>query len=82
MTVSLAAASIAKVLVDIVRMAFPTRPDWVSPVLALGFGILCAFLLSIANGALISQEMIAQNIIAGILAGGSSVAITELQKRT
>ncbi len=82
LTASLAAASIAKILVDILRMAFPNRPSWVSPVLAIAFGILSALLLSIANGTEITQTMIAQNIIAGILAGGSSVALTEIQKRS
>lgn len=81
-TLSLAAASIAKILVDLVRMAFPNRPQWVSPVLAICFGIFTSLMLSVANGVMIEPQMIAQNVIAGILAGGSSVAITELSKRT
>jgi hypothetical protein len=82
LVLALAAASIAKILVDVVRMAFPdNRPNWVSPVLAVAFGILAAFLMLMSNGEMITQQTIAQTMIAGILAGGSAVGITELGRK-
>lgn len=81
LVLALAAASIGKILVDIVRLAFPDRPNWVSPVLAVLFGILAAFLMFMASGEVLSQQTIAQTVIAGILAGGSAVGITELGRK-
>ena len=82
LVLALAAASIAKILVDVVRMAFPdNRPNWVSTVLAVAFGILAAFLMLMSNGEMITQQTIAQTMIAGILAGGSAVGITELGRK-
>lgn len=79
---ALAAASVAKILVDITRMALPTRPDWVSPLLAVLFGIGAAVLLLLTQDVELTRAALAQAVLAGVLAGGSAVGITELTKRT
>jgi TRAP-type C4-dicarboxylate transport system permease small subunit len=77
---SLAATTIAKVLVDVVKNAFPNRPTWVSPVLAIVFGILAAFTIMLTGETELTRAVIAQSLLAGILAGGSAVGVTELQR--
>jgi hypothetical protein len=79
-TIALAAATIAKILVDMVR-ATQRLPAWASPLLALGFGILAAFLLQLAAGTELTVQSVAISTIAGVLAGGAAVGTTELQKR-
>lgn len=81
-TNALAAASIAKILVDILRMAFPNRPDWVSPLLAVLFGIGASVLLLLTQDVELTRAALAQAVLAGVLAGGSAVGITQLQRQT
>ncbi|RRR75289.1 MAG: hypothetical protein EI684_05140 [Candidatus Viridilinea halotolerans] len=78
-TIALAAAAIAKILVDMVRMS-NRLPSWASPLLAVGFGIAAAFLLLVANGTIVNGQTAAQAMVAGILAAGAAVGATELQK--
>ena len=80
LSVALAATTIAKVIVDIARQVAPL-PGWSLPILALLFGIAAAFLLLIASGTAITAPMAAQATLAGILAAGGAVGVTELQKR-
>jgi hypothetical protein len=79
-TTALATATIAKILVDLVR-ATQRMPAWASPLLALGFSIIAAFLLQLAGGGDVTLQTVASDIIAGILAAGTAVGTTELQKR-
>lgn len=79
-TIALAAATIAKVLVDLVR-ATQRIPAWASPLLALVFGVLAAFLLQLAGGTALTVQTAAGSAIAGVLAAGAAVGTTELQKR-
>jgi uncharacterized membrane protein YjjP (DUF1212 family) len=80
-TIALAAATIAKILVDLVR-GTQKLPPWASPLLALAFSILAAFLLQLAGGGALTVQAAAINTLAGILAAGTAVGATELQKRT
>lgn len=76
------ATTLVKILVDAVRIGIPDRPSWISPVLAIGFGPLVVFLVMVGNGVVISQVMIAQSVIAGVLAGGTAIGVTEAQRRS
>lgn len=77
---ALAAATICKVLVDLVRQTTKC-PTWILPVLAILFGIGASLLMALATTSIISTAVVAQAIIAGILAAGSAMGVTELQKR-
>ena len=77
---ALAAATICKVLVDLVRQSTKIE-GWKAPLLALVFGITSSLLLVLAQEDLLNAKIISQSIIAGILAAGSAVGVTELQKR-
>lgn len=79
-TTALAAATIAKVLVDLLR-ATQRLPSWASPVLALVGGELAAFLLLLAGGGILTPATAAQTMLAGILAASTAVGATELQRR-
>jgi hypothetical protein len=79
-TAALAAATIAKILVDLVRMS-NRLPGWLSPLLAVLFGIAAALLLQVAAGATLTPQLAAQATLAGILAASTAVGATELQKR-
>ncbi len=80
-TLALAAATIVKVLVDLVKMAWSV-PQWLPPGLALAAGIGCVVLLLVASGNVIDVQLGSLAVLAGILAAGSAVGVTELQKRT
>jgi hypothetical protein len=80
LTQALAAATICKVLVDIVRQTGYGR-GWVAPLLALSFGVAAALLLLLASGSIVTDQSVARAVLAGILAAGSAVGVTELQKR-
>ena len=80
-TKTLAIVTIVKVLVDMAKMAVPEMPKWLPPVVAVPFGIITAVLLDLAGGIPLTPATIATSILAGILAAGAAVGVTELQKR-
>lgn len=79
---ALAATTIAKVLTDMLRKALPQMASWISPVAALAFAISSSFLLLEATGLEITRQLGAQAILAGVLAAGGAVGVTELQKHS
>jgi hypothetical protein len=80
-TQAIAVTTIAKVLVDMTKLGFPTMPKWVPPIAALIYGITIAQLTLVASGSELTRVDIAQSILVGILAAGASIGVTELQKR-
>jgi hypothetical protein len=82
MLLASAATLFIKIIVDAIRIAFPERPNWISPVLAISLGPLVVAGLIIANGDALTSQMIAQAFLSGILAGGGAIGVTELQKRS
>lgn len=80
-TQAIAITTIAKILVDMTKLGFPTMPTWVPPVCALVYSITVAQLFVIATGVDVSRQDVAQSILSGILAAGAAIGVTELQKR-
>lgn len=77
-----AGAMFVKVLVAIARMITPNPPTWVIPVLSLAFGVLCVSLLMLVGGQSFTvAAVVAQALLAGILATGLALGITELDKQ-
>jgi hypothetical protein len=76
------AAMFAKVLVDAVKTTPLQTVGWVLVVLAFLFGELSAFLVPLAtvDNLVMTHKVIANNALVGILAGGSAIGVTELQK--
>lgn len=85
LTQALAATVIVKVLIDIWKYYYRYQdfyvPSYVYPVVAVLLGIGICQLLAIASGEPYTTTIIAQNVIAGILAAGNAIGVTELQKR-
>lgn len=81
-TWALAAATVAKAGVDLVRMGVPNLASWASPLLAVLLGISSVVLLMLAAGLALTAQLGATAVLAGILAAGSAVGVTELGKRT
>jgi hypothetical protein len=75
-----AATGFAKPLVDLIRKSPIPSPSWALPFMAVGFGIIICFLLTLTSGQEITTQVIGADILAGIMAGVSSVGVTELQK--
>lgn len=80
-TKTLAIVTIVKILVDMVKIANPNIQTYVPPLAATIFGILTAILLDMASGTALNGQSIATSILAGILAAGGAIGVTELQKR-
>lgn len=78
---AMAATTIVKVVVDIVRLGFDTPPKWMSPVLALCSGPIAAILIVLESGALMTNATIARCFLAGLLAAGMAVGVTELARK-
>ena len=80
--ISLAATTFAKVLVDITKLSFIPSPSKLLPVLSLGYGIAATFLLMGAAGTLRADtQNISLAVLAGILAGGGAIGVTEMQNK-
>jgi hypothetical protein len=75
-----AAATFVKVLIDILKMA-TDPPRWAPPALAVSGGIGIILLLMVAGDVALTRAAIANAILAGIMAGGTAVGVTELSKR-
>lgn len=80
-TKTLAIVTIVKILVDMVKISNPNIPTYVPPLVATVFGIITAILVDMASGVPITGQSIATSILAGILAAGGAIGVTELQKR-
>jgi len=78
---AIAVTTISKILVDMTKLGFPTMPSWVPPLAALVYSIAVAQLMLVASGVDLTRANIAQSILAGILAAGAAIGVTELQKR-
>lgn len=74
------ATMFAKAAVDMARLASPALPGWVPPLLAVLVAILALLLLAVAGGALLTQAVIAQAMLAGFLGGATAVGVTELAR--
>jgi len=77
----LAVVTLAKVLVDMTKMAVPDAPKWIFPLVALGYSLLISLLFTVANGLLLDAVTVSQAILEAILAAGAAIGVTELQKR-
>lgn len=78
-----AAGAFAKVLVDAVKATPLYTRSWVLLLLAFAFGQVCAFLLTMStgDGMDFTQREVSTCILVGILAFGSAVGLTELQRK-
>lgn len=85
LTQALAATMIVKVLIDMWRYYYRYQdfyvPSYVYPIAAVIIGILICQLLSLASDEPYTWKLAARNVIAGILAAGNAVGVTELQNR-
>jgi hypothetical protein len=78
---ALSAVAIIKVLVDLLKLAWLKVPQWVPPTVALLGGPAVVALFQVAAGQPLTQQLLAQAILAGILAGGGAIGTTELSNR-
>ena len=71
------AAVVTGYLVGMVKQARPELASWLLVVTALVSGILATFLVSIAqDGIVVDPQIIAGNIIAGIMAAAAAAGLT------
>lgn len=74
------ATTIVKLLIDLVRVGMDP-PRWLPPLLAVGGGILVVIIMQVAAGVALTQQVIAEGVLAGILSGGAAVGVTEMGRR-
>lgn len=75
-----AVAFVVRGLIDALKMAVDP-PRFVAPLLALVLGPCVLTLLSVAANAPLTQALVAQNIVGGLLAGLAAIGSVELTKR-
>lgn len=78
------ATLIAKIGVDLLRMAAPRGHElapWASPTMAVLFGITSCLLLMLAGETPFTGATVATAILAGVFSGAGAVGVTELQRR-
>lgn len=79
---ALVATVFVKVVIDVIRLGFPMQlPTWASPVMALVFGQVFVFLITVSGGEVIQASVVSDIILAGVLAAGSAVGVTDLARR-
>lgn len=78
-----AAGAFAKVLVDAVKATPIYTVSWVLLLLAFVFGQACAFLLAMStgDGMAFTRAEVSTCVLVGIIAFGSAVGLTELQRK-
>lgn len=76
-----AATAITKVMVDGLKLAWPSAPTWVVLGVAFLLSILNTFAVYLHQGGLVNQQMAAGNYIVAVGVFAGSVGLTELQKR-
>lgn len=76
-----AATTYTKPLVDILKRTPMPTPSWSLPLIAIVFGIIICFLISMMLGqAILSQVTIGTSCLAGISSGLGAVMMTEVQR--
>lgn len=81
-SLALAAATVVKIVVDLVKLALSGEsPQWVPPLLALVLGPIVVVLLLLAAGQPLTTQTLAQAVLAGILSAGVAVGVTDIGKR-
>lgn len=78
---ALSATTIVKVLVDLVKLGWGSVPQAIPPAVATVTGVGIVVALLVADGQALTQQAMAQAILAGILAAGGAVGVTELSNR-
>lgn len=76
------ATTLVKMLVDLVKLCWAGHPpDWVPPLTALVAGIGVLALLAVAlDEDLTQSRIVAQTILAGLMAAVGAIGVTELHK--
>ncbi len=77
---ALSATTVAKTGVDLVRLGVDT-PRWLPPALATVIGVGAVLLLMVATSVALDAAAIASAVLAGILAAGGAVGVTELSRQ-
>lgn len=77
---ALAASMIAKTVVDLAKLG-ADLPRWGPPSLAALVGIGAVVLLMVSQETALTLAALAGAVLAGILAGGAAVGVTELGRR-
>lgn len=77
-----AAAAFVKVLVDVMRMIWPTAPAWVFPLLALLLSPVCLLALLALTGPVVwTQQFVALLFLGSVTCAGVAVGSSALQKK-
>lgn len=77
---ALAATTVVKVLIDILKIGWDA-PRWAAPALATLLGPAAVILLMLASAQALTEQTVAQAVLAGLLAAGGAVGVTELARR-
>jgi hypothetical protein len=75
LTIITSAATFAGLLTSLAKFGFPALPSYAVMLISLVSGILGAFLVAVANGDVLTSQMIAQCIIAGVAAAATAAGI-------
>lgn len=78
-TLAAAGGFFAKIAVDLYKKSRPGH-SWELPLLAVLFGIGVVFLLLLDKNEVITGQLAARAVLAGLLAGAGAVGVTELHK--
>lgn len=77
-----AAAAFVKVIVDVCRLAWPTAPAWVFPVLALVFSPPCVVaVMALGDPIVWTQQTVAGIFLGSIACVSVAVASSSIQKK-
>lgn len=76
-----AAITVTKVLVDGIKMAWPTAPSWAIVCLAFLLSLIDTMVVHVYQGGEVTLQAMAGNYLVAISVFAATVGITEVQKR-
>lgn len=76
-----AATTFVRVLIDLVKLSPLPTTGRIPAILAVPVGILVVLIMMVGNGAEINAQAAANAGLAGILAAGAALGVTELGRR-
>lgn len=78
-TLALVLSPLIKLTVDLLRTSWPASRPW-SATIAIAVGMVVAEIALVAMGEVMTPQTVARGLLAGLMAAGGAVLLTEGQK--
>jgi hypothetical protein len=74
------ATVVAQTVTSLVKFGYPSLPSWAVMLVSVLAGIGASFLVALAAGDVLSSQVVAQNVLTGILAAATAAGISRADR--